>query len=76
MRKGRKKMFRGPLVKVPEGFEASYKRPDELKMFMTSRGKILPRSRTTLSQKRQRQLVQAIKRSRHLAMLPYVSILK
>lgn len=55
--------------------EPDYKDPEVLKQFITDRGKILPRSRTGLTQKQQRQLAVAIKRARHLARLPYVSVL-
>ena len=52
-----------------------YKDYEVLAQFITDRGKILPRSRTGLTQKQQRQLAIAIKRARHLARLPYVSLL-
>ena len=52
-----------------------YKEYEVLRQFITDRGKILPRSRTGLTQKQQRQLSIAIKRARHLARLPYVSLL-
>lgn len=50
-----------------------YKEFEVLQQFITDRGKILPRSRTGLTQKEQRQLSIAIKRARHLARLPFVS---
>lgn len=53
--------------------EPNYKEYEVLKQFLTDRGKILPRSRTGLTQKQQRQLTIAIKRARHLARLPFVS---
>jgi len=53
----------------------SYKEFEVLKQFLTDRGKILPRSRTGLTQKQQRQLAKAIKRARHLARLPYISLI-
>lgn len=55
------------------GTEPDYKEFEVLKQFMTDRGKILPRSRTGLSQSEQRKLAIAIKRARHLARLPFVS---
>jgi small subunit ribosomal protein S18 len=58
---------RGP---VSNGFD--YKDPDTLKRFLTEGGKILPRRLTGLNAKQQRRLTQAIKRARHLALLPYV----
>ena len=43
-----------------------------LKRFISERGKILPRRVTGTSAKYQRMLTTAIKRSRHMALLPYV----
>ena len=39
----------------------------------TDRGKILPRRMTGICAKHQRKLATAIKRARHLALLPFVS---
>lgn len=50
-----------------------YKDPDFLKQFVNEQGKILPRRITGNSLKFQRRIATAIKRSRHLAMLPYVT---
>ena len=49
-----------------------YKDPDYLMMLLNEQGKILPRRLTGTSLKYQRKVGQAIKRSRHLAILPYV----
>ena len=49
-----------------------YKDTDLLKKFISERGKILPRRVTGTSAKYQRMLTVAIKRSRHMALLPYV----
>lgn len=43
-----------------------------LKKFITDRGKILPRRVTGTSAKWQRPLAIAIKRARHMALLPFV----
>lgn len=51
---------------------ADYKDAARLKRFLTERGKILPRRITGLSAKQQRYVSLAIKRARHLAMLPFV----
>lgn len=51
-----------------------YKDTDTLKRFLTEGGKILPRRLTGLSAKQQRQLTLAIKRARHLALLPYTRV--
>ncbi|MDX5324595.1 MAG: 30S ribosomal protein S18, partial [Exiguobacterium sp.] len=44
-----------------------------LKRFVSERGKILPRRVTGTSAKYQRPLTVAIKRSRQMALLPYVA---
>ncbi|MGM0530536.1 MAG: 30S ribosomal protein S18 [Bacteroidota bacterium] len=50
-----------------------YKNPDFLKKFLNEQGKILPRRITGTSQKYQRRVTRAVKRARHLALLPYVT---
>lgn len=50
-----------------------YKDPDFLLKFVNEQGKILPRRITGTSLKYQRKVAQAIKRARHLALLPYVT---
>ena len=50
-----------------------YKDPEFLKKFLNEQGKILPRRVTGTSLKFQRKISTAVKRSRHLAMLPYVT---
>ncbi|MCC5944609.1 MAG: 30S ribosomal protein S18 [Bernardetiaceae bacterium] len=49
-----------------------YKDPDFLSKFINDQGKILPRRITGNSPKFQRRVAQAIKRARHLAILPFV----
>lgn len=49
-----------------------FKDVDLLKKFITDRGKILPRRVTGTSAKYQRMLAIAIKRARHMALLPFV----
>ena len=49
-----------------------YKDIELLKRFISERGKILPRRVTGTSAKYQRMLTTAIKRARHMALLPYV----
>lgn len=49
----------------------NYKEVDTLRRFITDRAKIRPRRQTGLSAKNQRRLAQAIKRARHLALLPF-----
>ena len=50
-----------------------YKYPEFLKKFLNEQGKILPRRITGTSLKFQRKVAQAVKRARHLALLPYVT---
>lgn len=50
-----------------------YKDSKQLQRFITDQGKIIPRRITGLSAKQHRELVQAIKRARQIAVLPYVS---
>ena len=49
-----------------------YKDPEKLRSYISDRGKIEPRRRTGTCAKHQRVLAIAIKRARHLALLPYV----
>ena len=49
-----------------------FKDADLLKRFINERGKILPRRVTGTSAKWQRKLAVAIKRARHMALLPFV----
>ena len=48
-----------------------YKDPDFLLKFINEQGKILPRRLTGTSLKFQKKVAQAVKRARHLAILPY-----
>ena len=49
-----------------------YKDVDLLRRFVTERGKIAPRRNTGTSARYQRLLSTAVKRARHLALLPFV----
>jgi small subunit ribosomal protein S18 len=49
-----------------------YKDQEKLQNYISDRGKIAPRRRTGTCAKHQRILARAIKRARHLALLPYV----
>ncbi len=49
-----------------------YKDTDKLRTLISDRGKIDPRRRTGTCARHQRLLATAIKRARHLALLPYV----
>ena len=50
-----------------------YKDPDFLLKFVNEQGKILPRRLTGTSLKYQRKVSVAVKRARHLALMPYVA---
>ena len=50
-----------------------YKDTNKLKRYVSERGKILPRRITGNCAKHQRALTVAIKRARHLALMPYVA---
>ena len=50
-----------------------YKDADFLMKFLNEQGKILPRRITGTSLKFQRKVSQAVKRARHIAILPYVT---
>ncbi len=53
--------------------EINYKDTETLSQFITERGKILPRRITGVSHSHQKLLTNAIKRARHMALLPFVS---
>ena len=55
---------------IPAYFD--YKDVKTLQRFINIYGQIEPISKTGLSAKQQRQLATAIKRARHLALLPFV----
>ncbi len=54
-----------------ESDKVDYKDVAKLKKYISERGKILPRRVTGTCARHQRALTSAIKRSRHLALLPY-----
>ena len=49
-----------------------YKDVRLLQGFVSERGKIVPSRITAVSSKKQRELARAIKRARHIGLLPYV----
>jgi small subunit ribosomal protein S18 len=49
-----------------------YKDVKLLQRFVSERGKIVPSRITAVSAKKQRELAQAIKRARHLSLMPYL----
>ena len=50
-----------------------YKDTAKLRKFVSDRGKILPRRMTGTCADHQRELTEAIKRARHIALLPYTA---
>ena len=50
-----------------------YKDPNFLLKFVNEQGKLLPRRVTGTSLKFQRKVSQAVKRARHIAIMPYVA---
>lgn len=69
-RKARKKVC-GFCVDKVENID--YKDIARLRRYMSERGKILPRRVTGTCVRHQRELTVAIKRARHLALLPYTA---
>ena len=57
---------------VDKAESIDYKDINKLRKFVTERGKILPRRITGNCAKHQRALTAAIKRARHVALMPYV----
>lgn len=49
-----------------------YKETHKVRKYITERGKILPRRISGNCAKHQRQVTLAIKRARHIALLPYI----
>ena len=69
-RKGRKKLCS---FCVDRADYIDYKDIAKLRRFISERGKILPRRVTGTCANHQRALTVALKRARHLALLPYTS---
>ena len=72
---GRKPFFRRRKTCPFTGSNApkiDYKDTRLLQGYMSERGKIVPSRITAVSAKKQRELSQAIKRARHLGLLPYL----
>ena len=53
--------------------EIDYKEVSRLRRFVSERGKILPRRVTGTCARHQRRLTVALKRARHIALLPYTA---
>lgn len=70
VRRARKKICSFCVDKVDD---INYKDIAKIKKYISERGKILPRRISGNCAKHQRQLTIAIKRARHIALLPYTS---
>lgn len=70
LRRGRKKVCSFCAEKIEN---IDYKDINKLKRYISERAKIVPRRMTGVCSKHQRRLTIAIKRARHLAMMPYIS---
>ena len=60
-------------MKTDPNLYFDYRDTKTLQRYIDSYGRIEPISKTGLSAKQQRQLAVAIKRARHLALLPFVT---
>ena len=56
----------------PNAPAIDWKDSKTLGRYISERGKVVPSRITSVSQKKQRELAKAIKRARHMALLPYV----
>ena len=65
--RGRRRRHEGPPVVL-----LNYKDVATLSRFVTEQGRILPKRTTKVTARFQRQLGTAVKRARHLALLPYI----
>jgi len=70
VRRAKKKVCSFCVDKVQD---IDYKEVAKLKKFISERGKILPRRISGNCAKHQRQLTVAIKRARHIALLPFTA---
>jgi small subunit ribosomal protein S18 len=70
MRYRRRKVSR---LDTDKSLVINYKEPKLLRQYITERGKIIPRRISGNTAKTQRRLALAIKRARHLALLPYLA---
>lgn len=67
-RKTRKKVC---LLCSDKNLVLDYKNPDQLRKFVNEKGRISPRRATGACAKHQREITLAVKRARHIAVLPY-----
>ena len=72
-RRGGRRRKKGCVFCGKENNEIDYKDVNKLKRYVSERGKILPRRITGNCAKHQRALTVAVKRARHVALMPYVA---
>jgi small subunit ribosomal protein S18 len=70
--------FNRPKVKVARTSKSGkiyidYKDTESLRKMVSGNGKILSRKRTGASAMEQRMIARAVKRARHMSLLPYIS---
>lgn len=76
VRRRRRKVFHRKKICrfcADSSLKIDYKDPKTLRYFVTERGKIVPRRISGNCAKHQRQLSLAIKRARHIALMPYTT---
>lgn len=56
---------------IDKSLVIDYKKVDLLRRYVTDEGKIRPRRQTGACARHQRQVAEAVKRARHIALLPY-----
>jgi len=56
-----------------KNLEIDYKQVEKLRKYVSEKGKILPRRVTGLCAKHQRDITLAVKRARHIALLPFTA---
>jgi small subunit ribosomal protein S18 len=58
-------------ITISDAKQINYKNIEFLRQFVTDSGKMRPRRQTGVSAAQQRRVAAAVKRARHLALLPY-----
>lgn len=74
MHSGGKRFFSAPRVCqfcTDHSVKIDYKQADLLRRYITDSGKIRPRRQSGACAKHQREVARAVKRARHLALLPF-----
>lgn len=70
-RRGGRRRPKVCLFCVDKADHVDYKDLEKLRKYVSERGKIVPRRVTGNCAKHQRQLTEAVKKARHMALLPY-----